>query len=257
LGHFYNREEYEPITSVELDNLVAELPFDLLRESIYEQINNPLSTNVDYIDSITEKADEFRDIYGDNEEIIEGIDNAMNDFFINILSKLSDRFNLDLDLTSIANRSDIVDIGQALYEYFILRYTKNITKYISKYINTHKKEFTNYYADKNKKDVSTLVYKKQFKNPDDLTIISNLSSIINYIISLEMENEEFIELSAGKNNYNASVVKDLINEDILNGDFVRTYIDLCTDEYDYVIDDIFIKIRQKYINKNLLEGEDE
>lgn len=256
MGHFYNREEYEPTTSFELENLIAELPFDLLRESIYEQINNPLSTNMDYIDSIIEKADEFKELYGENDGVVEGLDAALNDFFINILTKISDRFNLELDIDTISSRSDIVEIGQALYDYFILRYTKNITKFISKYINTHKKEFSDYYMDKNKKDVSTMVYKKQFKDQDDLTIVSNLSSIINQVITLETSNEDFIKFSSGKNNYSASVVKTLVDENIIIGDFVSTYIDLCIDEYDYIIDDIFIKIKQKYINKNMLGDEE-
>jgi hypothetical protein len=246
---FYDSENFELSTDIETNSLLAELPFQLIKETITEQINDPLSTNIDYIDIIIEKCDMFKSSYENDEDVIAELNENLHSFFAFIITKIDDKFDLGLDVNTIASSGKIVEIGQVLYRYFILRYVKNISKFITKYIMKHKKELAEYYNDKNKKDVSTLAFKKQIKNPEDLSLITNLPSIIKYIINLDIEPYDFVDLSTGSDNYEGTMIKSLINSNQMIGDFVDGYIGLSIHEHDYIIDEIHTDIKMRLTKK--------
>jgi hypothetical protein len=106
-----------------------------------------------------------------------------------------------------------------------------------------------FYNNKGEKDVSTLAYKKQLKNSEDLCIIVHLPDIIKYIISLDVDPMEFINLTAKEDNYEAYIVRGLIKSNKLIGSFVTPYINLCVDSHDYLIDSLQTDIRMKILDK--------
>ena len=245
----YDSDNYELITSSEIEKLLAELPFDLMKENIINQINDPVSTNVNYMETIIIKCDMFKDSFSDNPDLMKQVDDALYEFMAFIINKIDNRFDLGVDLDMGLSYDNMIEYGRGIYRYFILRYEKNISKFIVNYISENEKELVKYYSDKNKKDVSTLAYKKQIKNMDALTIISNLPSIVNYIVNIDIEPEEFVSLSAGENNYDAHMIKRLIMSDIITGDFVRPYVDNCIDNHDGIIDEIYTRIKTKLIKQ--------
>lgn len=249
---FYDRSEYEPTTSYEIENLLAELPFDLIKESILEQIEDPVNSTTNYVDVILDKCELYKEEIGDNEDLVSELNQKLTDFFAFIMTKINDKFDLGLDVNDIASRTDAVEIGEAVYKYFILRYSKNIIRFFTKYIFKNKKAISSHYIDSTsqKKDVSTLAYKKQIKNIDDLCIITNLPSIIKYIINLDIDSDEFLDLSASSDNYDASIIRNLVSSGKLVGDFYNNYIDICIDSHDYIMDELQTSIRIK-IMKNL------
>lgn len=248
MSMFYN-EDHELATSYEIDNLLADLPFNLIKESISEQITDPMSTRVNYIDVITDKVSIYRSQFEGNAEALGEINVAVRDFFEFILNKLNDQFNLGLDIESIISGENVEEVGTCLYKYFILRYTKNITRFVTKYIFKNKKFLSEKYGDKSKKDVSTLAFKKQIKNKEDLVILTNLPSIIDDVIKSNISNEEFLKYSVSTDSYEAYIISGLISNNKLIGDFVDDYIGLCIDQHDHVFDELQTEIRQKIINK--------
>lgn len=249
MSMFYDRDDYELSSNVEFNDLLVELPFDLIKESIIEQINDPVSSRTNYIDVILDKYELFKVQYADNDDVIEELEEHVRSFFIFIMQAIDDKFNLGLDLNEIAGRKDMIDVSECLYKYFVIRYVKNITRFITKYIFKNKKTFVKYYSDKNMKDVSTLAYKKHIEDQDDLVIIACLPSIIKDIITMEVESEDFVKFSAGNGNYEASLVKELIHTGKLIGDFYRPYISMCVDSHDYIIDELQTEIRIKILSK--------
>lgn len=240
---------YEPAATTEIDNLLAELPFDLIKENILEQIKDPMSSNINYMTVIIEKCDVCKEMLADDEDSITQINNALQKFVIDILYAIDERFDLGLDLNELATSNTLIEIGQVIYKYFIIRYKKNIAKYITNYIKYHKAELVDYYSDKIKKDVTTLSHKKHVKDQDDLVIVSNLPSIISYIVTLDIDSYEFVDLSSRKSNYNVNVIKGLISANRLVGNFTRKYLDLSLDDHDYLIDEIQTDIKVKLIAK--------
>ena len=245
---FYDSDEYEVSSSAEIDSLLAELPFELIKESILEQINDPLSSTTNYIDIILDKCEVFKAQYGNDESVAREIDDSLREFLVSIMTAIDKKFDLGLDINGISVYSSAIEIGEALYKYFILRYNKNITKFFTKFIFRNKKMLAEAFMDKSKKDVSTLAFKKKIKNSDDLCILTNLSSIMKYIIDLDIDSMEFLSLSAGEDNYEASIIRRLISSGQLMNDFYRSYVGLCVDSHDYIIDKIQTDIRIKILS---------
>lgn len=248
MSMFYDKDEFQLSSNVELNEILTELPFDLIKESILEQINDPISSRTNYIDVILDKVRVFEAQYDEDEELLEELHEQINNFMLSIIHAIDDKFNLLIDYNEIAS-GNIIEIGECIYNYFVVRYVKNITRFITKYIFKNKKSISQSYGDAAKKDVSTLAFKKQIKNNDDLCIITNLPLIIKDIINTNLNSYEFISLSAGSSNYDASVVKGLIESFRLNGDFFRPYISICVDDHDYIIDELQTEIRIKILNK--------
>lgn len=246
---YYDQDEYDLSSTVETGGLLAELPFELIKESIMEQISDPMSTNINYIDIIVDKCEVYINEYQDDQNIVAEVNEHLRDFFISIITEIDNKFSLGLDIEDIAGYTNVVEIGECIYKYFILRYKKNITKFITKFIFSNKKSICAYYSDKTKKDVSTLAYKKQIKNPDDLCILTNLPSIMRYIIDLDIEPMNFVELSSGQDNFEAGIIKQLIKSGRMIGDFYESYMRLCVDSHDYIIDELQTEIRIKILKK--------
>lgn len=246
---YYDQDNYDLSSSVETGGLLAELPFNLIKESIMEQIQDPMSTNINYIDIIVDKCNMYLDEYSDDESVKNEINTQLREFFVSIMEAIDSKFNLGLDIDDISSFNNASEIGESIYRYFILRYKKNITKFITKFIFSNKKSICSGYPDKGKKDVSTLAFKKQLKNPDDLCIITNLPDIMRYIIGLDIDPDQFVELSSGQNNYDASIIRQLISSGKLVGDFYESYMRLCVDSHDYIIDELQTDIRIKIIKK--------
>lgn len=246
---FYDEENYELTTSVEVDGLLADLPFELIKESIREQIEDPTGTNINYIDVIIEKCNTFKELHDDNPELITQINDSIDEFFTSIITDINDRFDLGLDIETIKTTEDIIEVGTAIYTYFILRYVKNVGKFITKYIISNKASIASNFNNEIKKDVSTAAFKKQIKNKDDLIIVSNLASIIKSIINLEIDSKTFIELSTGSDSYERAILIDLIDTDKLIGDFVKNYLDIVIDIHDYILDSIYTEIKTRILKK--------
>jgi hypothetical protein len=242
-------ESYEPTNDMEIGELLAELPLDLINATIDEQINDPMLSNVNYVNIIVDKCEIYKKLFTD-EDALRQVNHTMEVFFEGIIKKINDRFDLGVDIESLVGSSDLVEIAQVLYDYFIIRYKKNISKVITNYIKKNKSDLVEYYLDRNKKDVTTLSHKKQIKDTEDLTILSNLPSIINYIItSVDITPYEFVDLSAGSSNYNACIIKRLISNNQMIGNFVLDYFKVSTDEHDYLLDEIHTDIKMRLVKK--------
>lgn len=243
---YNSHDEYERSSDVEIDNFLADLPFDLIRENIKKQLTNPIDIRIDYLEGIFDKYNVAREMYEDK-DMIESITSTVQSFCMEIIRYISDTFNMDIDVERVSSEYDNIETCKFIYEFMILRYKQNISRFLYKFIKNNKKSIVDNFTD-NKKDISTLAYKKVIKNKDDLTIISNLPEIIKYIIDLDVSPEVFIDTCVGNNGaYQGMRVRELISDNIIVGNFVDTYISLCTDDYDYVLDEIMADIKSKLL----------
>jgi len=249
---FYDNENFEVSSDLVIDNLLTDLPFDLMKENIRDQINDPLSTNINYVNTITEKCDVVKYQYQDiNMEVIININSALRSFFDFVINEIDNKFGLDID-TSEESDNFVISVGEALYNFMILRYKKNISKYIYTYITRNKKILVER-MDKvpKKKDVTSISLRKQVKNKDDVIILSNLPSIIKHIINLDIDALDFMEYVTDDECYEGSIIKQLITNGIMTGNFVTAYFNLLVNEYDDVMDEIQTDIKLKFIKKGL------
>lgn len=244
----FNQNEYDLIDENEIDHILADIPFDLLRETILEQIEYPINNSINYLDTILSKAKMYTERYRDT-EIDTDVTKAVNEFLVSIMVEIDAKYQLGLDIDVISESADVYEIGEAVYNYFIVNYSKNISRFMAKYIEKYKKTLSDTFTDINKKDVSTISYKRIIKNKDDLVIIANLPDILKYIIDQEIDDVEFLQLSSGNNDYYSSIIINLLESNRMLGGFVVNYLGSCRDQYDYVYDEIHTKIKVKIMKK--------
>lgn len=246
----YDRDKYELSSELEATQLLDEIPVELTRSSIGRQIMNPIFSDVDFFNSFTERCDYVMSMYEDEDfqNSIRETKLIMSKF---ILDKLDDRFGFEFDLdTTDGNEDLLTQYADVCYRFFILNYKRIVTKYIYKFIKSHRTELFNAYDEKlNKKDVASINAKRLAKEKEYITILSALSDIIKMILNNGCDLEDFIDLSCDADSYEADVLHEMIDNAIINGEVMQEYFSVILEENDLIFGEIYTKIRTKIINK--------
>lgn len=242
-------DEYEILNTIDLDMMLSDLPIDLMKENIRYQVENPLGVGSDYSTIIMDKCNTIIKEYAQVEDVVNEVEQTLDEFYRFIINLLDNKFNLDIDYENMST-SDVIKTGHILYKFFILRYRKNVSKFIYKFIVKNKKKLAaNYTNDDKRKDVVTVVLKKKTKNKDEIRILSNLPLVIKEILSLSHDPEEFMDMCCGNDLYEAEVVKELISDFIISGNFTDSYLSLILDQYNDVLDEIQIEVKLKLMKR--------
>jgi hypothetical protein len=103
-------------------------------------------------------------------------------------------------------------------------------------------------------DITALAQKTRVTDPIDMIIISSLPEIINEIMNIEYPIDEFVVHTYGLEppEYDAVLVKELIDKDIITGNFVPHYKKLASD---YLLNDIEFIIKSSILSKYNAEKE--
>lgn len=241
--------DYDLVSNTDLDLLLVDMPLDLIKETIRDQINDPIESNVNYIESVLDKYKELVLAYGENQDTLVSIRAIIIDFFSFIIDRLSIRFDMSIQV-DYNDVNETIRIGSALYNFLILSYKKNISKYITKFINKNKKSLVDQFeGNVKRKDVTSIAVRKKTKNKDDVAILSNLPNIIKYIMNLDIEPVDFLKYVSNDENYEANIIKNQIVLGNITGNFAASYIAIINNEYDYILDEVQTDVRTKMSRK--------
>lgn len=248
--YIFDDDDFELSSDLDASNFLNDLPFDLIKETISNQISDPLSTNTNYLSIITDKCEILRNQYEDNQDSLNNIDYALKDFFLFIIHEIDNKMNLGVAFDEDTAIPKVNQWGESLYNFFVLRYKKNIGRFIYKFIVKNKKLLTEEYSDiSKKKDVTSISLKKAIKNKDDLNILTNLPSIIKTVLTMDIEPQEFMKYACNPDHYEGIVIRDLITLGIISNNFVHDYMSMMFDTNDDIMDEITTEIRMRIINK--------
>lgn len=242
-------DEYEILNTIDLDMMLSDLPIDLMKENIRYQIDNPLNVGSDYSTIVLDKCRMILKEYGHIDEHKMEIENTMDEFYRFIINSLDEKFALDVDYESMST-NQIIELGHTLYKFFILRYRKNVSRFIYKFIMKNKKMLSEQYPnDDKRKDVVTVVLKKKTKNKDEIRILSNLPLVIKEVLSIEHEPETFMDLCCSTDQYEAELIKEWLENFTIAGNFTDKYLSLILDMYNDVLDEIQAEVKMKLMKK--------
>lgn len=246
---YLDSDNYEISSDLELDSLLSDLPIEVIKESIKEQVADPLSTNINYVNTIVEKCGVLRREFEENEDALKQINDLLEDFFRFLITEIDTKFDLTLDVSDDAVDT-LVSIGEILYSFLILRYKKNISKFIYKFIIKNKKFLVEQFEKQSKKkDVTSISLKKQIKNKDDILLISNLPNVIKYIMNLYIEPLDFLKYACDDEYYEGSILKQMILSGKLVGNFVTEYLNLIVYDNDDILDEVQTDVKLKLLKK--------
>lgn len=245
----FTDDTYEVVANIETDLLLVDMPLDLIKEQIRHQINNPLGVTTNYIESMVNFIEELLEAKADDEEALSSVHSFVADFFGYVINEINARFEVSVD-TDQFQPNDYMVVGTALYNFLILRYKKNVSKFIQRFILKNKKLLVeNFDGHVKKKDVTTIAVKKKIKNKDDILILSSLPKVVKYIMSLEIDALDFLKYASNDENYDANIIRDLIHSGNIIGNFTGPYLGLIVSDYDTVLDEIQVEVKMKLMKK--------
>lgn len=239
----YNLNENTITNDIEIEKLLVELDINLIKENIREQIMN-LDNNVNYINPLETKFKTIESMFGENEDVMNPARNYMIDVYTFVLECVMDSFDIDIDIPS--DMEELSTLANTAYEFLVITFVKNISKFFTKYIIENKKMFIQEYGN-NKKDLSTTVIKKTIKNKDDVVIVSKCPSIFKSVLYSDFTEEDLL-LYTQNNEFVSLKIKEYFDNDIIMGNPMDKYLELIRDNND-VYDTIYIKSYEKICKK--------
>ena len=149
------------------------------------------------------------------------------------------------------------EIGRNAYEFFVVNLRENITNFLKNYICINKSSLAELFTDEYKrKDVTTTNMKRLTKNKDDVVILSNIISVIYHILDLDLDPEDFMEMSIEPGEYSGEAVKEYVYSFKIANNFVSRLFNEVKYTHNDVIDEFASEICLELQN-NLIFGESE
>lgn len=188
-----NHENYDLATYIETDVALADLPLDIILEAIKEQIVSHETTN--NIQVVLDKFQELLDIHQNDSTNIQTIRFHMATFYAEVKNSIEMYYNIHVDVPD-DSLTELKEVTVAMYYQLVLRYTSNLYNYLDSYITENRNSLSESLDALNlsSKDVTTSVVRKTMKVRSDATVVANLMTVINNVISIEPTTESFLQL---------------------------------------------------------------
>lgn len=206
------------------EEFLTMVPLNLTKENLLYQVTHPSEQRtVDFIHSFIQRYEYSKSLVSDEDERIELI--ALRDDFLGFFEELMKRM-LGVgypDLRDLAEneQNELIHFS---YRYFVMQMRENFVNLITNYIIDHLDDFRG--NGLKRKDVSTIVYKKEFGDVDDASIIANLSTIIGNILrESDLSVDEFFILSQSDfPSMENTFMQEKYDELKITGNFVSNYV---------------------------------
>lgn len=189
--------DYTP-TEIEDEMFLTDVPLSITKHAIESQFASPLENRKkDYVGSFIDRYN-YSKKYMDNEEEEDEraeID-VIFDNFIGFMVKLFDEMlNVAFPEIEDMGYDDQAQLIHLTYRFFIKNMKKNFTNLTLNYINENKDDIVEDLPET--RDITSVSFKLETINDDDITILANLDTVIDDILSKEFNVDEFLELCQG------------------------------------------------------------
>ena len=232
------RDNEDMINVFDVERIFGDLPLDIIKENVKSQIEDPLVFISNQCEDVYETFDEAFEEFGHIDDHRQELIQLKDDFSIFILQELDRKYNLGVDFDNLQDY-EIHEMAVNCYDFFIVNIKEYISNFILNFILCNKSMLCEAFDDEYKrKDVTTMNMKKITKNKEDVVILSNLNSVINYILDLDHYPEDFIELAPEPGEYIGSSVTEYINSFKLAGNFVPNLLNEVRYSHNDIIDEI-------------------
>ena len=246
----------EFINGFDIERILGDLPIDIIKENIKSQIDDPLTFMTNHCDQVYETLDEAIDEVGHIDEYREELNEMRDDFNSFLILELDRGFGLGIDIENLQSY-EMEEIGRNVYEFFVVNLRENITNFLKNYICINKSSLAELFTDEYKrKDVTTTNMKRLTKNKDDVVILSNIISVIYHILDLDLDPEDFMEMSIEPGEYSGEAVKEYVYSFKIANNFVSRLFSEVKYTHNDAIDEFASEICLELQN-NLIFGESE
>ena len=220
-----NEFDYSP-SQVEDEMFLSDVPLPITQHAIACQFAHPLENRKkDYVGTFIDRYEysiknlNMEEEADEREEI-----NVLYDTFIGFMvSIFEERLNLGFPEIEDDSREDQGQLMHLTYRFFIKNMKKNFSNLIVNYISDHKEELAEDLPEI--KDITTATFKSETIDEDDIKILSNLDHVIDNILCMDFNVDEFLELCQG-NGYSLEreYVTKKFEEFEIVGNFYEYYV---------------------------------
>lgn len=238
----YSEYMYEP-SDINDEMFLSDVPVDMLKESIQNQFSNPLEYRKrDYLQTYMTKYVISKDNMEEDElETLQKLDEGFISFMLKIFDEYLDISINDIDQLPTEDQHELL---QLTYRFFIKMIKKNFVSVVINYIDENKSDLCELLP--KKKDVTTMAFKAEIDNDDDILILANLKDVIRIVLlETNFGVDEFLDLCRSDSySLEYEFVKSKFEDFTLVGNFVEKYI--------HMIDlDFFGQLESKIRNRIL------
>lgn len=212
---------YDNEITEENASFLSEVPIGVYKENFRTQFKDPDNYRVDYFTSFLESYEYSKSMIESDDEAdeLKRVHDSLLDF---LEEEFSVRLGIGIPEFGEMGEEDQHDLMLMMYRYFVIRIQKNFLNVYTGYLEEHKDTLAAYFPEKT--DITTHAYMAEL-DPVDVTLIANLSEVMNLITSADdMDVDTFLSLSMGeKGNTEASYLAEAYDKTILTGNFIPLY----------------------------------
>lgn len=229
---------------IEDEIFLSEVPVSLLEKSLKTQFDNPWEYKKrDYIQSFITKYNFSKENMREDE--LTNLDILHDEFLSYVLKLFKVYLGIGFPDIDTKTEDDQHELIQLSYRFFINNIKKNIITFIYNFICNNIDKIVDILP--RKKDVTTLNFKEEIPDENIIIILANLSDVVTYIFSQDVDVEDFLDLCEKNTTcLETEFIKEKYNNFEITGNFVSNYLNMITN-YDKV--DIESNIRRKLLNK--------
>lgn len=227
----YLKEQMRSPYDYQCRNYVDEFigDYNFSKEALITDYENAVGVEAEEINQSLTEIDQYRDKF-------------VNVFMNLMYDRLSVGF-ADFDDRSIEFQNKVMSI---VYKFFILNIKRNYKNICLSFIEENKDELNKTY--KHSGDMTLSVQKSRVSDTKDITLLSSLRDIIREAIQIPYDIDEFVLKTYGNDppEYDQILMKELIDKDIITGNFVPHYLKLVPES---LLDNIEFNIRNELLNQ--------
>lgn len=237
--------DYLP-SDIEDEIFLSEVPLELIEKAIQTQFMDPFEyRKKDYVQSFLTKYKFSQDNNFNTDEDRYTIEKYHDDFMGFMLGIFDIYLSLGFPDFDSKPEEDQHELIHMTYRFFIKNIKKNFVNLIMNYTNNNIEDLVEMLS--KKKDVTSLNFKLEIENDNDVVILSNLSELIQYILNIDFSVDEFLELATGNDScLELEFVKEAFEDTDIVGNFISKYREML-DEYSLI--ELESKVRSRILKK--------
>lgn len=219
----YNEQAYEP-SELDGEIFLSDAPLSLLMRAIQTQFDTPAEyRRKDYVDSFITK---YRYCKEQQEDEDEEYKEEIQQYYIQFMSFMEDLFQRYLGVgfprLDELGDEDALELVHLTYRFFIKNIKKNFLHLITNYLQDNKEEIVSELEDHH--DVTIINFREQEISDDDSLILSNLDIVVQDILSVEFNVDDFFKYTQDIDYLEGDYVKDQYESFEITGNFVPKYV---------------------------------
>lgn len=241
----------------ESSSFLSDIPISLVKNSLESQFECPLEyRKIDYLQKFFDRYENSKSLADNDDDMSDNDQIYIEEMYDQFMAFLPQLFNNYLRLgfpdIELLDDDDRQELYQMTYKFFIKDIKKNFIALVYHYIENHYQELVDTLP--RKKDVTTVNFKIEIENDDDVTILSNLSTIIDTALEQPYSVEEFFDYcQTTSSSIELEYMINAFNNAQINGNFVQAYIAMIDEDFKFEIE---TKIRGKILKKYPIRKKD-